>query len=668
MTKLATRLEERVQDSESRSARAIEQVGEQVAGVAQRIQSRQEQSMREISERLDASEQRQEARLSDVLSNVSERFERLREEADSKVSPVQRAIASLASRLDTIEHGKEPAASPLEELPNAEDAAPAALQGGDEEAFEPGLPDWEAVSDDDYAPGSASDAPEAARPGEADFDELDFLEDGDGETRDSDIFDDAFEERDEVYSGDESGPHTAAERQPPAPRLVEDTDASDYIARARAAAIAAASDGGRAGAGEKPARQRSGPGRLPLYAAASVIVVAAAGAGYLTLRGKQPAEQTRVQAEADGVSPPGAEPSGQIASLQPRSERKAKSAPEEPFSLDDGAPFTTAGEDDLFDPEPVANNRADGKSGDEVEPSSTPSASASGADSDSPQRAPATGPVGFDPIPQKPSLEQAAEAGDRLAQFQLGRDRLDAGDFAMGASLVRKSAEQGLAAAQYRLGKLHEKGLGVARDLSEARRWTEMAAKGGNIKAMHDFAVYLAEGEGGPQSYAGAVEWFGKASQYGVVDSQYNLGVLYEQGLGISPDPAEALFWFSVADRQGDPGADEMIQSLRSRVSLDEARNAERRAASWNAKTPDPISNGDISSRAWADSSAPRVTAVQVALNALGFEAGPADGVIGPSTRDAIRRFQEAKGLSVTGNIDKPLVRTLNAKARRPDG
>ena len=666
MSKLATRLEDRVQDSESRSARAIEQVGEQVAGVAQRIQSRQEQSMREISERLDASEQRQEARLSDVLSNVSERFERLREEADSKVSPVQRAIASLASRLDTIEQGEEPTGSPLEDLPDAGETAPAALSGDDEEAFEPGLPGWEAVSDDDYAPGSASDAPEAARPGKADFDELDFLEDGAGETRDSDIFDDTFDDRDGASGGGESGPHTAAERQPPAPRLVEDTDASDYIARARAAAIAAASDGGRAGPGEKPARQRSGPGRLPLYAAASVIVVAAAGAGYLTLRGKQPGEQARVQAEADGAADLGAEPSGQIASLQPQSQRKAKSAPDEPFSLDDGAPFTTAGEDDLFDPEPIANIRADGDAGGESEPSSSSSASAPRADADSPERGPV--PASFDPIPEKPSLEQAAEAGDRLAQFQLGRDRLDAGDFAMGASLVRKSAEQGLAAAQYRLGKLHEKGLGVARDLSEARKWTERAAKGGNVKAMHDFAVYLAEGEGGPQSYAGAVEWFGKASQYGVVDSQYNLGVLYEQGLGISPDPAEALFWFSVAERQGDPGADEMIEAMRTRVSLDEARNAERRAAKWSAMTPDPISNGDISSRAWADSSAPRVTAVQVALNALGFEAGPADGVMGPSTREAIRRFQEANGLSVTGSIDAPLVRRLNARAGRPGG
>lgn len=111
-----------------------------------------------------------------------------------------------------------------------------------------------------------------------------------------------------------------------------------------------------------------------------------------------------------------------------------------------------------------------------------------------------------------------------------------------------------------------------------------------------------------------------------------------------------------------------MIDAMRERVSLNEAQNAQRRAATWTAMTPDPISNGDISSKAWADSSVPRVKAVQTALNALGFQAGPADGVLGPATRDAIRSFQKDNAMTVTGSLDAPLVKALNARAARVAG
>jgi membrane fusion protein, multidrug efflux system len=48
------------------------------------------------------------------------------------------------------------------------------------------------------------------------------------------------------------------------------------------------------------------------------------------------------------------------------------------------------------------------------------------------------------------------------------------------------------------------------------------------------------------------------------------------------------------------------------------------------------------------------VAAVQEALNGLGFDAGPADGVLGTRTRDALQAFQQQNGLPATGNIDQP--------------
>ena len=58
------------------------------------------------------------------------------------------------------------------------------------------------------------------------------------------------------------------------------------------------------------------------------------------------------------------------------------------------------------------------------------------------------------------------------------------------------------------------------------------------------------------------------------------------------------------------------------------------------------------------------VATVQAALNALGYDAGTPDGIMGPSTRAAIRAFQEARGLEPTGRLGADLTRALRNAAR----
>lgn len=57
------------------------------------------------------------------------------------------------------------------------------------------------------------------------------------------------------------------------------------------------------------------------------------------------------------------------------------------------------------------------------------------------------------------------------------------------------------------------------------------------------------------------------------------------------------------------------------------------------------------------------VRAVQQALNERGYDAGPADGVMGSSTRDAIRTFQSDAGLPLTGRISPELTSELGLAA-----
>ena len=58
------------------------------------------------------------------------------------------------------------------------------------------------------------------------------------------------------------------------------------------------------------------------------------------------------------------------------------------------------------------------------------------------------------------------------------------------------------------------------------------------------------------------------------------------------------------------------------------------------------------------------VKSVQFNLKQLGFDPGPVDGLMGPGTERAIRAFQTAHGLPVTGQPDNELMRKLFAVAQ----
>jgi peptidoglycan hydrolase-like protein with peptidoglycan-binding domain len=52
-------------------------------------------------------------------------------------------------------------------------------------------------------------------------------------------------------------------------------------------------------------------------------------------------------------------------------------------------------------------------------------------------------------------------------------------------------------------------------------------------------------------------------------------------------------------------------------------------------------------------------TAVQQELTRRGYRPGPIDGVLGPQTRAAIRKYQRQHGLPVTGEVSLELLNHL---------
>src|SRR4029078_3155369 len=71
---------------------------------------------------------------------------------------------------------------------------------------------------------------------------------------------------------------------------------------------------------------------------------------------------------------------------------------------------------------------------------------------------------------------------------------------------------------------------------------------------------------------------------------------------------------------------------------------------------------------AGAQAASARVAALQVALRAHAMYSGSVDGLAGPATTAAIRRFQAAKGLAAAGVVGRRPRRALGTLGRHPVG
>lgn len=268
------------------------------------------------------------------------------------------------------------------------------------------------------------------------------------------------------------------------------------------------------------------------------------------------------------------------------------------------------------------------------------------------------------------TLNSAAAAGDPVAQFQLGLSYLEQGRTNEGVALIRKSANQNQPAAQYRLAKLYEVGEGVSQDSNMARQLTERAATNGNRIAMHDLALYYAEGRGGVESdLPVAAKWFEKAAERGVVDSQFNLGVLFESGQGLPKNVNEAFVWYSIAAAQGDQFAKTRVETLTPTLDQTDLVSAAARIKKFEPRKIDEAANGIFRNVAWNKSKKPaenqvsQVRQVQTLLTDLGYDIGGADGSMGPKTRAAIMSFERANSLPETGRVNTALLNRLELAA-----
>lgn len=640
--RLADRLDERVRESERRSAEAISQIGEQVARAVERLQSQAQDSQRAFEARLADSGRSYESRLSDVLSEVQRRMDESADQTAAAMSPVQKTVSSLARRLEGLEDTHHGPAEPevTRDIPILSDDY--IILDDDTEAHAP-----QPISDSVFAAIDTAVAP-------LETNDIVGVEpppfDIPSEPRDAHLFEEGPAPQPQAQGGEPAqriedlleaddeflGP-------PPAPQVqaqgfVADLPADEGRERLSASYLEEARRAARQGRRIDPSigSGRKGIGKGPLIASAVLTVAVAGGAAFTVMRGKQ---------EGQGED---------FAKLDPA----APVAPEAAAGASDAVLFG----DDHADP-------AAGILAPHEEPAIVPAPAPVEAAQPAPvPAASAPAPAAAKPAatkvaPPPLTLADAVRAGDPVALHDSALELLASGEKAKAVQMLKEAANRGLVMAEYRLAKLYERGEGVPRDMAASRSWTEKAAIGGNRLAMHDLAVFYAEGDAGPQSYAAAVEWFRAASDLGLVDSQYNLAVLYEQGLGLSQDKSEAAYWFEVAGRAGDQDASRRARAMLADMQPTQAEAIKRKARAFNPKPSIPRANGEFGRRAWDIATPDQISEVQRLLQRLNYNTGATDGKMSTRTADAIRQFERANDLPVTGEASVSLLRQLRAAA-----
>lgn len=163
-------------------------------------------------------------------------------------------------------------------------------------------------------------------------------------------------------------------------------------------------------------------------------------------------------------------------------------------------------------------------------------------------------------------LESAAQQGHILASFLLGNMYHDGKgvlqDDKKACEHYIKAANEGHEEALFKLGILY---FFVFNDFEEAFKWFSKSAEQENINAQFMLGLMLLKGIGVQQSDKLAATWFMSSAIQGHKDAQFMLGDMYFNNfIGLNPNEnkKEALFWFSKAAIQGHSEAQTMLESI----------------------------------------------------------------------------------------------------------
>jgi len=651
VTRLGRSLADRINRSEERSTSAVEAATLRMAEAVERIEKAAPAREEDLEDRLRQSEERTAQRIEDALGGVQEKLASVRSETEETLTPVQRAMTALADRLEAIEKKQAPdqpapaarAAAPTPPAPDlSKPLGPPPQAEVPVSHFDTGKTDpFLAEPAPTLAPAAATQpvaAPILREPTQP------TPQKQPPPTRRAARRAAAAAKRDQA----DRAQAPSATAQPRAPARVGATADADFLAAARQRT--------RSTEPETTYQREPQPGRFnraTLIAIPMAALVMLGGAGAILLwEAIQGNDQTRIasgssdssfmaQIEA-GLSDPDARPAAatsparQTPAPQTRTPAAQPPTPEPQTATAEDVPTgTLADATGTMVPEPA---------------------------SESPNRSTSPAPAPSSQTASSVTLQSAAAEGNPIARYQLGLQQLENGDARSAAILLRRAAEQGVPAAQYRYAKLLETGEGVEINLEEARRWTERAANAGHRRAMHNLAVMYYYGSGAQRDYETAARWFQEAALLGLPDSQFNLALLFESGQGVPLSLPDAYAWYMISANDSDPTAEQRATALEELIEPEALAQARQVIRGFQPRALNAEANGLYPGQPWdrtASADPADVERAQGFLSVLGYRPGPIDGAMGSRTRDAIMSFEADQGLPRTGRVDTVLLERL---------
>jgi|GEM_PF-3671255 len=165
-------------------------------------------------------------------------------------------------------------------------------------------------------------------------------------------------------------------------------------------------------------------------------------------------------------------------------------------------------------------------------------------------------------------IKKKAEDGNAAAQYRLANNYYKEKNYKEAVKWYRRAAEREYVFAMHNLGNAYYKGLGVKQDYTEAFRWYRKAAEKGYSTAQYFLGnAYYSGKTSLPKDYAESVKWYRLAAEQGHAKAQCNLGNAYQNGLGgLEKNYVEAAKWYRLTAEQGEKTAQEKLQQLEERI------------------------------------------------------------------------------------------------------
>ena len=161
-------------------------------------------------------------------------------------------------------------------------------------------------------------------------------------------------------------------------------------------------------------------------------------------------------------------------------------------------------------------------------------------------------------------------ANDRQKGYQALEDQ----DYKKALYYLSYEANLGDDKAQYNLGIMYKKGLGVPVNNNEAFSWFFLSANQGNILANYALGHAYLKGSGIKKNYKSALKAFKYAALREHPSSRLIIGNMYYQGQGVIVSYSRAFLWWSLAQDLNIGGASQNIDMIKKKMSKDQYSKA----------------------------------------------------------------------------------------------